>query len=199
MLGMLSTTSRTLALGAAAFLCVPAGVSAGEQFVVSGAACDLGKVVSNGLRMLYWESFDLTEVCVRAETKTDSASRVSLYLVAAFKGRSIETVPLSILARAHSNATVGESSFRSPRFVLRANGVQLDLIVPGRPYQLVYPCDQSQNGCSYDGVVSRIKEDELLTLGHAARISGHALGADFELTQSGLEAVRAIAGLLRNR
>jgi hypothetical protein len=188
-----------LVCAAAALFCVSAGTRAGEQFAVSGAACDQGKALSNGLRMLYWESFNLTEVCVKAETKSPSSSRVSLYLVAAFRGRGIKTVPVLVLVRAQSNATVGEGSFRAPRFVLRTNATQFDLIGSGRHYQLVYPCDQTQTGCSYDGVVSRVNADELLTLALARAVSGHALGADFELTQSGLEAVRTVASLMRKR
>ena len=194
---MFLTTSRMLVCAAVAIFWLPAGTRLGEQFVVSGAACDQGKVMSNGLRMLYWESFNITEVCVEAETKSPSTSRASFYVVAVFKGRGIDTVPVMVLVRTRSNATLGEGSFRDPRFVLRSSTIQFDLIAPGRSYQLVYPCDQTQPGCSYDGVVSRINENELLTLAHAGAVSGHALGADFELTQSGLEAVRTIASLMR--
>jgi hypothetical protein len=193
---MALTTSRTLVWAAVATVWMAAGAGRGEQFPISGAACDQGRLISNQLRTLYWESFDTTEVCVAVDTERASTSHVSLYLVATFKGRGIDSVPTMVLVRAQSNATIGDGSFRSPRFVLRSKAIQINLIAPGRSYQLVYPCDQTQTGCSYDGVVSRIDVQELVTLAHAGAVSGHALGADFELTQSGLDAVRAIAALI---
>ncbi len=194
------TISATLAVASAVLVCAPAITRpASGQFAVSGAACGLGKAISNGLFTLYWESLDVTEVCVKAEVSAVSPTRIELYFGAAFKGRRLESVPVLLFARARSNATIGEASFRRPRFILQANTRQLDLITAGRSYQLVDPCDQSHGGCPYDSVVSRITADELLTLADAEAISGHVLGAEVQLTKSGLEAVRTLASLLRNR
>jgi hypothetical protein len=195
---MISSAVRIIRQGliVAMALCFSSAASAGisaQPFAVSGAACSLGKAAPGGLHTLYWDMLGLTEVCAKAEVRTTSGAGAQLYVVAVFRGRGTETKPISILVRGHSRVTIGEASFRPPRFSLRTSTFQLDLISPDRRYQLVYPCDQSQDGCAYDGIVAPVSPDELLVLARAASLSGHVLGADFELTPTGLESIRSLA------
>jgi len=171
----------------------------GEQFLVSGAACEVGRAAPDGLFTMYWEALDLTEVCVRLDVRIVSGSRGSLSLVAVLKGRSNGRQVVSLLARAHSSSTIGAASFRPPRFVLIADGFPIDLTASGRPHQVVYPCDQSESGCAYDGIVSLLREGELFTLARAESISAQALGTTLELTSTGRAAVRALASRLARR
>jgi len=173
-------------------LAQPTGQTA---FTVSGAACEVGKDVGDGLRTTYWELLQLTEICT--PVGTDSPA-LSLSLVLVYAGRppagalrpEAKGTPTQVLAVMRSIAT---APLISPRFTMASGSQRFDLAGAGRQYQVVYPCDLSLGQCSYDGVVSRLQLSELNEMSRVPNVAGHALGTDFTLTPSGHAAVRRVA------
>jgi hypothetical protein len=173
----------------------PGAPASQTAFLVSGAACDLGKDAGDGLRTVYWELLQLTEICV--PVGTDSPA-LSMSLVLVYAGRppagalrpEARGTPSQVLATVRSTAT---APLISPRFTMTTGGRRFDLAGPGRQYQVVYPCDLSSAQCSYDGVISRLQLSELTELSRSSNVAGHALGTDFALTASGRDAVGRMA------
>ena len=60
--------TRTAVLFVLAIAAVPAMANGQTAFPVSGAACDLGKDDDRGLRTIYWELNQITEICAPVET-----------------------------------------------------------------------------------------------------------------------------------
>lgn len=170
--------------------------SAPAPFLVSGAACNLATAGPDGVTRLYWQLYDLTELCVTVDVMTTPPTSVSLSFVLVYQGRETTPPPVSTLVRAHTNTTTG---LVEPTFQFRTPRGALVLVAPQRDYQLTYPCDRSQGGCAFDGAVASISRDELLELSDAETLAGHALGADFTVTSTGLGAIRTLAAFVRKK
>jgi hypothetical protein len=167
--------------------------SEAAPFVVSGAACNLVKTGPDGIKRLYWQLYDLTELCVAVDVTTTPPTRMSLSFVLVYQGCEITRQPVSALVRAHTNTTTG---LVEPKFKFRTPRGVLVLMAPQRDYQLTYPCDRSQGGCAFDGAVASISSSELLELSNAESLAGHTLGADFTVTSIGLGAIRTLAAVV---
>lgn len=186
-----------LASAAAALLSRSAqAYPAAAPFLVAGAACSLGKAGPDGIKRLYWQLYDLTELCVAVNVMTTPPTKVSLSLVLVFQGREVTRQPVSALVRAQTNTTTG---LVEPKLELCTPRGTLVLMAPQRDYQLTYPCDRSQDGCAFDGAVASISSRELLELSKAETLAGHALGADFAVTSIGLGAIRTLAAVVREQ
>lgn len=170
--------------------------SAAAPFLVSGAACNLAKAGPDGIKRLYWQLYDLTELCVAVDVETTPPARMSLSFVLVYQGREMTRQPVSALVRAHTNTTTG---LVEPTFEFRTPRGALVLMAPQRDYQLTYPCDWSQGGCAFDGAVASINSSELVELSNAETLAGHALGADFTVTSIGLGAIRTLAAVVREQ
>lgn len=167
--------------------------SMNAPFLVTGAACNLGKAKPDGIRRLYWELYNLTELCVTVDVTTTPPTRVSLSFVLAYQGREVASSPLNVLVRAQTNTTTG---LIEPRFDFGMPWGSLSLMTPQRDYQLTYPCGPNDGGCGFDGVVAAISSSELLSLSEADSLRGHALGGEFTVTSSGLSAIRTLAAVI---
>ncbi len=170
--------------------------AAAAPFLVSGAACNLAKADRNGIKRLYWQLYDLTELCVDVDVTTTPPTRMTLSFVLVYQGREITRLPVSALVRAHTNTTAG---LVDPKFEFRTPRGALALMAPQRDYQLTYPCDRSQDGCAFDGAVASISSSELLELSKTETLAGHALGTDFTVTSVGLDAIRTLAAVVREQ
>lgn len=170
--------------------------AAATPFLVSGAACNLAKDDLDGIKRLYWQLYDLTELCVDVDVTTTPPTRMTLSFVLVYQGREITRLPVSALLRAHTNTTAG---LVGPRFEFRIPRGALALMAPQRDYQLTYPCDRSQDRCAFDGAVASISISELLELSKAETLAGHALGTDFTVTSGGLDAIRTLAAVVREQ
>jgi len=157
------------------------------HFVITGAGCDLPNAPSNKVSITYWELLNLTEVCVKVETRSTSSTR--LYFVAAFEGPPRARRLIHFMIRAHSNTT---PAFSPPRFDISADAHRIELIGIQGSYQLLHPCTPAFD-CSFDGVISRIAPAELQLLATATTIRGHALGSDFLLPLDSIRAVQEFA------
>jgi hypothetical protein len=186
--------TSTAALFAFVIAAVPAMASGQTAFPVSGAACELGKVDDQGLRTIYWELNQVTEICAPVETDAPLA----LSLVLAHAGRppagalrpEAKGRPQLVLLRVQSRRPLQRLA---PSFAVAGDGRRLDLAAPSRQHQLVYPCDLSATTCGWDGLLTRLEVSELVDLSRAAQIAGEAMGTDFALTASGQAALRRMA------
>jgi hypothetical protein len=187
----MTSTAARIAFAVAA---VPAMFSGQTAFPVSGAACALGKDDDQGLRTIYWELNQITEICAPVET----TAPLALSLVLTYTGRppagslrpEARGTPQLVLLRVQARRPVQQLA---PSFAMTGDGRRLDLAASGRQHQLVYPCDLSATTCGWDGLLTRLEVSELVDLSRAAQISGEALGTNFALTASGQAAVRRIA------
>jgi hypothetical protein len=186
--------TSTAALFAFAVAALPAMASGQTAFPVSGAACELGKDDDRGLRTIYWELNQITEICVPVETDAPLA----LSLVLTYAGRppagalrpEAKGTPQLVLLRVQARRPVQQVA---PSFVISGDGRRLDLAASGRQHQVVYPCDLSATTCGWNGLLTRLEVSELVNLSRAPQVSGEALGSDFTVTASGQAAVRQMA------
>ena len=186
--------TRTAVLFFLAIAAVPAMANGQTAFPVSGAACDLGKDDDRGLRTIYWELNQITEICAPVETDAP----LVLSLVLTYAGRppagalrpEAKGTPQLVLLRVQARRPVQQLA---PSFAVAGNGRPLDLAASSRQHQLVYPCDLSATTCGWNGLLTRLDLSELISLSRAAQISGEALGTDFAVTAAGQAAVRQIA------